>query len=204
VTGVEPHGNLWTAAVERDPAHARNYARRWRTLAESGQDIYGEARFADAMAERESKILDAGCGTGRIGGWLARRGHTVTGVDLDPHLIDVAREDFPDVSWQVGDLGEMDLREPWGSQKLFDLVIMAGNVMTFVATDERVRVLERIRAHMFDDARFVCGFGAGRGYGFEEFLADAESAELGLSLRLGTWDLRPPSDDFLVAVLEPR
>ncbi|WP_245579848.1 class I SAM-dependent methyltransferase [Brevibacterium album] len=202
--GGSGHGNLWTEALARDPEHSRNYARRWRRMVEAGQDIDGEARFADAMAERESKILDAGCGTGRTGGWLSERGHAVVGVDLDPHLVEVARQDFPAAEWHVGDLARMDLREPWGSQKMFDLVVMAGNVMTFVATDERVSVLERIRAHMFDDARFVCGFGAGRGYAFEDFFADAEAAGLRLSLRLGTWDIRPASEDFLVAVLQAR
>ena len=53
----------------------------------------------------------------------------------------------------------------------------------------------------YPDGRFVCGFGAGRGYDFDEFFADAQAAGLGLDLRLGTWDVKPSSEDFLVAVL---
>ena len=195
------HGNLWTEALASDPEHSKNYAQRWRRLEEAGQDIDGEARLIDAMAERGSRILDAGCGTGRTGGWLAQRGHTVEGVDLDPHLIEVARDDHPDATWHVMDLGQLDLRQPYGDRIRFDLVVMAGNVMTFVATDERQEVLRRIADHLYPDGRFVCGFGAGRGYDFEEFFADAEAAGLGLDLRLGTWDVKPPSQDFLVAVL---
>lgn len=197
-------GNLWTEALTRNPEHSKNYAERWRRIADSGQDIYGEARLIDAMAERGARILDAGCGTGRIGGWLAERGHTVVGVDLDPYLIEVAQADYPDATWHAMDLGEMDLRQPYGDRIRFDLTVMAGNVMAFVAADERRLVLERIADHMYPDSRFVCGFGAGRGYSFEEFFADAEAAGLTLDLRLGAWDVKPASDDFVVAVFRPR
>lgn len=200
----EGHGNLWTEALERNPDHSKSYAERWRRIEASGQDVYGEARLLDAMAERGSRILDAGCGTGRVGGWLAARGHTVVGVDLDPYLIEVARADHPDAEWHAVDLGRMDLRQPYGDRIRFDLVVMAGNVMTFVATAERRLVLERIAEHMHADGRFVCGFGAGRGYSFEEFFADADAAGLSLDLRLGTWDVKPPSEDFVVAVFSRR
>lgn len=203
--GAPPaHGNLWAEACARNPEHSQNYAARWERIEASGQDIYGEARLIDAMAERGSRILDAGCGQGRLGGWLADRGHEVTGVDLDAHLIDVAQKAHPNADWHVGDLGQLDLRMPWGEQKRFDLILMAGNVMSFIATDERRLVLERIRAHLWDDGRFVCGFGAGRGYGFEEFLADAEAAGLELSVRLGSWDVKPAGEDFLVGVFTVR
>ncbi|WP_246076074.1 class I SAM-dependent methyltransferase [Brevibacterium jeotgali] len=200
----ERRGNLWTEALARDPEHSKNYAERWRRIEASGQDVYGEARLIDAMAERGARILDAGCGTGRVGGWLAQRGHTVVGVDLDPYLIEVAREDHPDAAWQALDLGQLDLRETDGDRIRFDLVVMAGNVMTFVASDERRPVLERIADHMDPDGRFVCGFGAGRGYSFDEFFADADAAGLALDLRLGTWDMKPASDDFVVAVFRSR
>ncbi len=54
-----------------------------------------------------------------------------------------------------------------------------------------------------DNGRAVIGFGAGRGYDFDEFLADAASAGLVLEQRFATWDLRPftPDAGFQVAVL---
>jgi len=64
-------------------------------------------------------------------------------------------------------------------------------------------VLRRFHAHLAPDGRAAIGFGAGRGYPFEEFLADGRAAGLAPDVLLSTWDLRPfaPDADFLVAVL---
>ena len=193
-----PDENLWSTALRRDPEHARRYAERWRRLEAAGQDIHGEARLLDAMAGRGSRILDAGCGSGRVGGYLARAGHTVTGVDLDPHLIEVARADHPEASWEVGNLAELELPEQ------FDLAVCAGNVLTFLAASERRPALARLAAHLAAEGRLVVGFGLDRGYAVEDFAADAEQAGLRLSARFGSWDLRPASEDFLVGILTPR
>src|SRR5699024_12788519 len=90
-----PDENLWSTALRRDPEHAHRYAERWRRLEAAGQDIHGEARLLDAMAARGSRILDAGCGSGRGGGYPARAGRTVTGVDLGRHRVELARADRP-------------------------------------------------------------------------------------------------------------
>lgn len=196
-----PKENLWLAAVRSNPDHARNYARRWSNFVAQGRDIYGEARLIDAMAEPESRILDAGCGTGRVGGWLAERGHQVVGVDLDETLIDVARQDWPRAIWEVQNLAEFEVLTGSGAQAEFDLVVSAGNVFTFFAEAERRPALVRLRDHLASDGRLVVGFGAGRGYDFDEFESDARFAGLRLEQRYSTWTLRPPADDFLVAVL---
>ena len=96
----------WAQMIATDPEHSHRYAERWRSLAAAGHDLDGEARLIDAMAERGSRILDAGCGTGRVGAYLAARGHSVVGVDLDEVLISEARETCPAAEWHVGDLAE--------------------------------------------------------------------------------------------------
>ncbi|MGV7637078.1 SAM-dependent methyltransferase, partial [Mycobacterium kansasii] len=60
--------------------HSEWYIERFRTMAREGADLAGEARLVDAMVGRRSRILDAGCGPGRIGGYLHSVGHDVTGV----------------------------------------------------------------------------------------------------------------------------
>lgn len=196
--------SLWMQKVEADPGHSQWYIERFRTLARDGEDIVGEARLIDAMAARGARILDAGCGPGRVGGYLAAAGHDVVGVDVDPALIAAAEEDHPGPRWLVGDLAELDLPAR-GIPEPFDLIVSAGNVMTFVAPSTRVQVLSRLRAHLADDGRVVIGFGAGRDYEFGQFFQDASQAGLTPDLLLSTWDLRVFTDksDFLVAVLIP-
>ena len=191
--------NLWLQQIAANPGHSQWYIERFRRLAREGTDLGGEARLIDAMVGRGARILDAGCGAGRVGGLLAAAGHRVTGVDLDPELIAAAEQDYPGPDWRVGDLAELDLPDR------FDVVLCAGNVMTFVAPGTRAEILRRMRAHLDAAGRVVIGFGAGRGYPFDDFLADAAGVGLTTDLLLGTWDLRPfgPGSDFLVALLRP-
>jgi SAM-dependent methyltransferase len=191
--------NLWLQQIAANPGHSQWYIERFRRLAREGTDLGGEARLIDAMVGRGARILDAGCGAGRVGGLLAAAGHRVTGVDLDPELIAAAEQDHPGPDWRVDDLAELDLPDR------FDVVVCAGNVMTFVAPRTRAEILRRMRAHLDVAGRVVIGFGAGRGYPFDEFLADASGAGLATDVLLATWDLRPfgPGSDFLVALLRP-
>ncbi len=192
---------LWEAQKRANPGHSAWYIQRFETMRREGQDLAGEARLVDAMATRSSRILDAGCGPGRVGGELARRGHAVVGVDVDPELIQAANADYPEVTWLVGDLAELDLPRQ-GIAEPFDLIVSAGNVLTFLAPGSAPAVLAHLRRHLAPGGRLVTGFGAGRGYAFETFLDDAAAAGLVFQQRFATWDLRPftASSDFLVAI----
>jgi SAM-dependent methyltransferase len=196
--------SAWTRMTQENPAHSEAYIQRFRDLAAAGQDLVGEARLVDAMLPRGARVLDAGSGTGRIGGFLADVGHEVVGVDGDPVLVAEADKEHPTATWMVGDLAELDLPSA-GIAEPFHVIVCAGNVMTFLAESTRVEVLRRMRAHVRDDGRAAIGFGAGRGYAFADFLADAASAGWAPDLLLSTWDLRPFTEDadFLVALLRP-
>jgi hypothetical protein len=188
--------------IAADPDHSHRYIERFKIMEAAGHDLYGEARTVDAMAPREARILDAGCGPGRHAGWLHQRGHRVVGADVDPVLIAAAQEDHPGPAFLVGDLAELDLPSQ-GIEADFDIILSAGNVMSFLAPSTRVDTLRRLKDHLTSGGRLVTGFGAGRGYDFTDFLSDAQVAELTPVLAFSTWDLRPwqPDSDFLVAVL---
>ena len=192
----------WVEITDEDPTHSQRYIDRFRTMAEAGRDLAGEARLIDAMAPRSARILDAGCGPGRVGSTLAGLGHEVVGVDVDPVLIAEAQREHPGATWLVGDLAELDLPAS-GIAADFDLIVSAGNVMTFLAPSTRSLVVSRLGEHLAAGGRLVVGFGADRGYSFDEFRADAEAAGLNLDLEVSTWDLRPfdEESDFLISVL---
>ncbi|MBB1570526.1 class I SAM-dependent methyltransferase [Arachnia rubra] len=199
---MSPEPSKWARMIAADPDHSHRYIERFKIMEAAGHDLYGEARTVDAMAPREARILDAGCGPGRHAGWLHQRGHRVVGVDVDPVLIAAAQEDHPGPAFLVGDLAELDLPSQ-GIEADFDIILSAGNVMSFLAPSTRVDTLRRLKDHLTSGGRLVTGFGAGRGYDFTDFLSDAQVAELTPVLAFSTWDLRPwqPDSDFLVAVL---
>ncbi|WAC90621.1 class I SAM-dependent methyltransferase [Mycobacterium sp. Aquia_213] len=196
--------SIWMQKVAADPGHSDWYIERFRAMARAGDDLVGEARLVDAMVPRGAHVLDAGCGPGRVGGYLATVGHRVVGVDVDPALIAAAEQDFPGPQWLVGDLAELDLPAR-GIAEPFDVIVSAGNVMAFLAPSTRGQVLGRLRAHVAADGRAVIGFGAGRDYAFAQFLSDSAAAGFAPDLLLSSWDLRPFTDDsdFLVAILRP-
>ncbi len=195
--------NGWLRMIEENPGHSAWYIERFRVMAAEGQDLDGEARFVDAMAPRVARILDAGCGPGRVGGRLAALGHQVVGVDIDSALIEAAEADHPGAIWLTRDLAEFDLTSE-GIAEQFDVIVSAGNVMTFLDPATRRSVLERLCSHLAPDGRLVVGFGANRGYEFDDFFADVASVGFRCDLLLSSWDLRPfdqASSTFLVVVL---
>jgi SAM-dependent methyltransferase len=199
--------SLWTRKIEAEPEHSRRFLQRFRDMAAAGQDIAGEARFVDAMAPRGARVFDAGCGSGRTGGPLARLGHSVVGVDVDPVLIDAAKEDYPGATWLVGDLAELELGflVAAGVTERFDIAVAAGNVMPFLAPSTRREVLSRLRAVLAPGGRAAVGFGAGRGYPFDEFFEDVAATGWEAQATFRGWNLLPfdAESEFLVAVMAP-
>lgn len=200
---MAPEQSEWMRIVAEDPNHSQWYIERFRAMAARGDDLDGEARLVDAMATRGARILDAGCGPGRVGGRLHALGHDVTGADVDPALIAAAEEDHPGPRWLVSDLAELDIRDEGGARATFDLIVCAGNVMTFLAPSTRGDVLAGFADHLADGGRAVVGFGAERGYPFAEFREDASAAGLSEQVLLGGWALEPFTEDggFVVAIL---
>ncbi|MFT4225165.1 class I SAM-dependent methyltransferase [Micropruina sp.] len=191
----------WAEIIARDPGHSQRYIDRFAMLAAQGQDLVGEARLIDAMVGRGAAVLDAGCGPGRHSGYLHRAGHRVVGVDLDPALIAEAERAEPGPTYLVGDLTSYEL--PSEAPQRFDAILCAGNVLGFLHPDTRRPVLAGFAARLAEGGRAVVGFGAGRGYAFDDFFADVEASGLVREQTFSTWDLRPfaPDAGFIVAVL---
>lgn len=177
--------------------HSQWYIERFRTMATDGADLGGEARLVDAMVAPGSRVLDAGCGTGRVAAVLHERGHTVVGVDADAELVAAARADHPGPRFEVADLSELDLG------LTFDAAVLAGNVMVFVAPGTETEVLRRVAAHVAAEGFVVAGFHVNRHLALADFDRYVTDAGLRVEHRFATWDLRAWHDDadFAVSVL---
>ena len=187
-------GELWRTVAERNSGadYARRYAARFAELADAGEDVHGEAAFVTTLLAPGARVLDAGCGTGRVAARLADLGHEVVGVDVDEAMVAVARELHPELSWQVSDLAALDL----GDER-FDAVVLAGNVVPFLG--DLAAVAERLVDHLVPDGLVVAGFGLDSRHlpsgtpvvGLPAYDAALAGAGLVLDARHGGWAGEP-------------
>jgi SAM-dependent methyltransferase len=71
-------------------------ATQWLQFARTpGHDVFFDQLnlpwFAELLPAAGRRTLDVGCGEGRLGRFLAARGHAVCGIDSSPLLVDAAR-----------------------------------------------------------------------------------------------------------------
>ena len=184
-------GNRWLTEAG---GRSETYDRRWEEMAATGQNVHGEADLVERLGPRS--VLDAGCGTGRVAVELARRGIDVVGVDLDASMLEKARAKQPDVPWIVGDVAEVDLG------RTFDLVLLAGNVMIFLAPGTEAGVVANLTRHLEPGGALVAGFSLEPGrLELETYDDHTRAAGLTLEDRWATWDRQPfNGGDYAVSV----
>ncbi len=70
------------------------------------------AAFAElARSTDAGPVAELGCGPGRVTAHLRDLGLDVFGVDLSPVMIELARETYPDLRFEVGSMDAMDLAD---------------------------------------------------------------------------------------------
>jgi SAM-dependent methyltransferase len=118
----------------------------------------GDLAFHAAACEGGHRVLELGCGHGRVARALAARGHTVVGVDSDPALLALARRmrASTDVRGRI-DLREGDIRAlARHPVERFDRVVVAYSTLYCLGDDDEVRsMLQGARAHLVPGGRLV-------------------------------------------------
>lgn len=89
------------------------------------------------------KILDLACGFGRHTNRLAALGHTMTGIDLTPGFLEIARQDAHnrniEVQYQQGDMRNIDYKDE------FDRCMLLFTAFGYFADEVNLQVLVNIR-----------------------------------------------------------
>jgi SAM-dependent methyltransferase len=189
---VADEANRW---LNRGGVDGEAYDRTYAERAARGENVHGEADFVERLGPRA--VLDAGCGTGRVAIELARRGIAVVGVDLDPRMLARARKQAPALSWHLADLATIRL------PRAFDVIVLAGNVMIFLAPGTEGAVVANLARHLAPGGALVAGFQLASGYlPLEQYDRLAAAAGLHLVARYSTWDGAPwtPRDTYAVSV----
>ncbi len=127
----------------------------------------GERLVERTGVEPGSEVLDAACGTGNATLPAAKAGARVTGLDLAPDLLAIARERVADamveVEWVEGDVESM----PFGDDSFDRVLSVFGHMF---APDHRRTAAEMLRVCRRDGAIGTCSWtpdGAiGRMFGF--------------------------------------
>lgn len=176
------------------------YDARWKSLADAGENIHGEADLVESLLREAGgkSVLDAGCGTGRVAIELASRGMSVVGVDADGGMLATARTKAPQLRWIHADLAELTST----GAGPFDLVLLAGNVMIFLQPGTETRVLEKLAAQLDADGLLVAGFSLRPDrLSLQQYDQAADDAGLVLVARWATWDRAPfVGGDYAVSV----
>ncbi|GAA0944557.1 class I SAM-dependent methyltransferase [Nonomuraea longicatena] len=202
------------------------YAERFAALAASGADVHGEATLCASLVPVGARVLDAGCGTGRVAIRLAELGYDVVGVDLDASMLAVAARLAPDLTWVAADLADLadpagptDLADPAGLAGReglaglgeFDLVVAAGNVIPLLAEGTEPRIMANLAAAAKPGGLVVTGFGLDAAhlpvaptFTLAEYDRWCAAAGLTLERRYSTWDTRPFADDGYAVSLHRR
>jgi SAM-dependent methyltransferase len=103
-----------------------------------------------ALRLARGRVLDVGCGAGRVALELQERGHKVVGIDLSPLAVEVSKRRG------VRDARELPVTQVGGELGRFDTIVMFGNNFGLMGSRRRAPwLLRRFRSITNDGARIL-------------------------------------------------
>jgi SAM-dependent methyltransferase len=105
-------------------------------------------RYRDELSRR---VLEAGCGAGRVLGYLIELGGQVHGVDLSPAMVEFCRAKYPEADVRVGDVSTLSrqLTEP------FDAIFAPNNLIDVFDDSARRAVLGEFSRSLVDGGLLI-------------------------------------------------
>jgi trans-aconitate 2-methyltransferase len=162
--------------------NAASYQRVSAPLEAMGREVLDRLEL-----DGDERVLDAGCGTGRVTAALVERlprGHVVA-VDGSPSMVEQARERLgPGVEVFVADLLELELDEP------VDAIL---STATFHWIPDHDRLFERLSTALRPGGRIVAQCGGAGNVASVQAAIDAV-AEPALEGWAGPWNFQSPAD----------
>lgn len=83
--------------------------------------------------------LDAACGTGRYSSFLYSLGHNVTGIDISPEMLTLAKKKNKNVNFILGDLNKLPF-----DNEVFDLVVCGLAIHQVTNIDKVIKEFTRV------------------------------------------------------------
>ncbi len=101
--------------------------------------------YLEILGTAPARVLDMGCGTGRLARRLAAAGHETTGAEPSPAMLEEARRQpgAERVRWVLSGATELDL------ETRFDFIVLTGHVFQVFLEEETIlAVLKTLRCHL--------------------------------------------------------
>lgn len=95
------------------------------------------------------KVLDIGCGNGRIAPLVKKSGASYTGVDISDKLIEIAKETYPDEKFKVANMTSLPFPD-----KSFDAVISIA-ALHHLPGEERIKAISEIGRVLKDNGTIL-------------------------------------------------
>jgi 2-polyprenyl-3-methyl-5-hydroxy-6-metoxy-1,4-benzoquinol methylase len=124
-------------------------------LQKNGLPYFGYmAVILDELPRQPVRVLDAGCGDGRISAEISRRGHAVVGLDFLELPIIYARNMVPQAEFFVGDLRQPLRPQHESMQQPFDIAVMV-EVYEHIPPEDCLTVLGNLRQVMSPNGTLI-------------------------------------------------
>ncbi|WP_190090254.1 class I SAM-dependent methyltransferase [Streptomyces melanogenes] len=135
------------------------YAEQFRdTLRDRPLDRAILGVFAEAVrASGEGRVADLGCGPGHITAHLDGLGLAAFGVDASPAMIELARQAYPGLSYDVGSMAALDLADG-----VLDGVLSRWSII-HTPPQELPAILAEFHRVLAPGGHFLIGFSASEG-----------------------------------------
>ena len=124
---------------------------------------YGNGVIDMISADKNSTVLDLGCGNGALSKTLQDKGFIVKGIDASMELLDIAKKNYPDIEFIQADAADFSLPEPVD-------VVFSNAVFHWIDKELQEDMLKCVHNALKDNGQFVFEFG---GYGNNQIIHGA-------------------------------
>jgi ubiquinone/menaquinone biosynthesis C-methylase UbiE len=121
----EPTCQMW------DEIWSKTEGKEYWKNALNGELLYDYKKVFEKYLQPGSKILEAGCGLGQVVLALRKRGFNCYGLDYADKVINILKNNFPNVPFDIGDIRNMNYKD-----NSFDSYISLGVIEHFIEGQE--------------------------------------------------------------------
>jgi SAM-dependent methyltransferase len=103
------------------------------------------------QAELSGRVLELGCGAGRLSGHLIELAREFHGLDLAPSMVDYCRQAYPRGTFSVRDLRDLSAFD----EASYDVVVAPFNVLDVLGDDARRKALGNLHRLLVADGLLI-------------------------------------------------